>query len=372
MQVRLSRCIILSTLLAIFCTFSLFSQIEIRKPSLENEDWRLLMQAQDKYDEKEYGTSLMLAEKAKESRKQDCSYKSYILDKVLKNTQVKKVGTSIDEVVKVLTEKKYNEALAIIDVHLGKYSKEYYGNNIINIKTQVEKENCYPEADYLIGRIYKLEGETDLSIKYMKNAYENNFYLDVAEQKYDILYDLADISKNTGKNDDYETYLLLILKDDDNFMNKSNIMTALRRTISNDTEADVEKFFILYRSSNIVSLKALSLLTEYYENTGKYEKALDCAALGSITCVTKIADILSERKINWKYTNINELLKTASSYSDIVDWGTENGVWKLLFDFAKDCASNGKIVFATRLMKNLAENEPVEYYRIQAENCLVK
>ena len=36
----------------------------------------------------------------------------------------------------------------------------------------INQNNSYPEADYLIGRVYKLEGEPTLAAVYMKRAYE--------------------------------------------------------------------------------------------------------------------------------------------------------------------------------------------------------
>lgn len=356
----------------LFVTTGAFAIEEVRQPSKGNEDWRILKQAQDSFSSGNYGEAIALAEKAKDSRKQECSWKVYTLEYALKSNAVRKVGNSLYDVIAVLKKRGSNQAVAIIEKEIEKHGKDFFNNDVQNLKEFVSKDNVYPEADYLIGKIYRLEGENDLSIQFMKKAYDASSALDVPEQKYDILYDLADISHDSGKYDDYEAYLLEILKDDQYFMDKDIFMPALVRTIKTDTDKAVEKFFKLYRSTNYISIKACYLLTKYYDEKGESKKALDCAALGSLTSFTKILKYIDDRKVDYSYETIKDVLKTSGTYSEIVDWGSENGVWELLYLFAKESGSEGCIIFSRELYTSLSLAEPVEYWRVAAEQALIQ
>ena len=226
----------------------------------------------------------------------------------------------------------------------------------------VDDDYIYPEADYLIGKIYKLEGETDLAYQYLIRAYDNLKRLDVPDVKYDILYEMAEISEMKDDNSNYEQKLLAVLKDD-SFYTDEGFMNALVRIINQNKSDSVHKFFLLYRSENDISIKALVLLNEYYSNIGHDEKALRCAALGSIAAVTKIEEVLKDRLIDYSYTDFADLLQKASLYSDIVNWGNDNEIWKLFYNLAVTSTGCEDKIFAKSLLDILSKYEPEEYWK---------
>lgn len=367
---RLSRCILFSTIM-LCMTASLSALEEVRRPSKENEDWRVLKQAEDAYTAGEYGSSINLADKAIESRKQECAWKLYVLESSFQNTAIRKAGDSISDILVVLQKRESKTAIGIIQRELDQHGKETFGNSIQKLKDYIAAESVYPEAYYLIGKIYRLEGENVLALQYMKKAYSYAHALDVPEVKYDIVYDIANLSYDSGNMDDYETYLLEVMKDNQYYRDSNVFMPALLRTIKTDKEDGVDKFFKLYRSNDYLSIPACKKLTLYYMQNGKDDKALNFAALGALTSFTRIYECIADRNIGYTYTSFKEVIAKAGKYSDIVTWGDTEGAWELFYLFAKESAAQGSLIFARKLYTDLSIAEPIEYWRIQAEKALI-
>lgn len=379
----------------------LFSQHvqSVRKPTGE-EYWYILKQAQDAYDYGEYGRAISLAEEAKSVRRQQATWEEYTLEQLQKIYEVRRVGDHLSEIIPVLENRNQKNALEIIYSYYEAYGSEYFKDSLAALLRFLQHNDVYPEADYLIGRVYRLEGETEQATKYMQKAYEAAELLNVPGIKYEILYDMADIAKNQMSDaqyksyinashsdakyyTEYEKYLLDILADDAQFTNAS-YMNALIHLVQNNDSNSVRNFFVFYRSDNDTSLKALEGLSSYYnltssamsneaEASAERIKALKCAALGSIIAVTRIQDILEDRLTGYEYKDLADLLLKCTKYSDILTWGNRNGVWELLYNFAEISAECGYTVFATDLLLILKDTEPELYWRQKAlHNPLVQ
>ena len=336
----------------------------VRKPS-GDEYWYILKQAQNAYDSAEYGDAIKLAENAKQKKKEVAAWESFILDQTQKNYRVRKAGDYLEEILPILKEKNYDDAVSVIEKNINLYGMDFFHGKFSLLCKWVDDDYIYPEADYLIGKIYKLEGETDLAYQYLIRAYDNLKRLDVPDVKYDILYEMAEISEMKDDTLNYEQKLLAVLMDD-TFYTDEGFMNALVRLVNQNKIDSVHKFFLLYRSENDISIKALVLLNEYYSRLGREEKALRCAALGSIAAVTKIEETLKDRLIDYSYAGFSDLLDKAALYSDIVDWGNDNEIWKLFYNLAVTSSSCKNDVFAKTLLDILAEHEPEKYWQKKA------
>ena len=59
-------------------------------------------------------------------------------------------------------------------------------------------------------------------------------------------------------------------------------------------------------------------------------------------------------------------MKEASTYTDIVDWGVDNNVWKGFNFFAEECFRNECSVFAVKLYSVLKDCSPENYWKAEA------
>src|SRR5574344_335572 len=368
MRGKLSRCLLLDTFLMLFALSAVFSTEVPRKPSKVDEDWRLLQQAQSSLESAEYGNALLYAEQAKQSREQECAWKIYVLDNAFKGTPVKKAGDNLTSVIDVLKERSANNAIEIIQKELDKHDINFFGNSVAMVKKFISEENIYPEADFIIGKIYMLEGENELALSVLEKAYSNKSHLDVPEQKYDILYTIADICQNINDINNYEKYLVAVLMEDAKYTN-SSYMNSMIKIISINKENSIEKLFSLYRVDDLFALKASYKLAKLYAQTGRGDDALRCTAFGAVLGFTKLYSVMSERSAGFTYEDLQDMLTKCSRYADIVEWGKDENVWELFYMLAENSGSQGYLIFSRKLYKVLSLVEPDEYWRIRANDA---
>ncbi len=336
----------------------------------EEYSWRMLQKAQTAFDQRDIGLALKYADTAKINRKKELTWSITTLEQAMKPVAVQKVGDNIDNVVSILKERDANDALAIIENILANFSKEYFDFSIQNLKNHIKKYSEYPEADFLIGKIYKLEGEYELSHTFLLQAWQNAHLLNIPDEKYDILYELASLAEIRGNRETYEKALLLIIAEDENYIQNS-IETSVSRSIVKalKTGTDLNKFFLLYRNSSYFSMKAFFALADLYnkeqqsvENNDLNDKVLTMSSMGVVTAVSRIEDVLKTRKLEYTYTTFETLLKDIASYEDIVTWGIKYDVWKGFYIFALSVFKSGQSNFAQELLSVLAQYSPDEYW----------
>lgn len=382
--------------------FALFCPLAFAKSYAETDYFLTLRYAQNAFENGDYGKALSLAEKAKDERIKVVESELKILEQTQKIAAVRKAGDSLDDIMSELRQRKQAKAIDVIENYVDKYGKDRFSGKYSVLKDFIIRTKNFPESDFLIGKIYRLEGETSVAEEYMNKAYDKKDILNVPDLKYDILYELAEISKDKHDNDGYERYFKNILKDDKyyadeepkdvktavnaakaskdkadienskNIHNKRAYMNSIVRLIKTNRADSVEKFFLMYRNDSDISTKALAGLSDFYFKQGQNEKALRCSALGCITALTKIEEILKDRLTDYSYTSFADLLKNASAYSDVVSWGNKNGIWQMYFNFAEIANSCGCKNFAQELFSILKDYEPESYWRNRAERSYEK
>ncbi|MBO4403796.1 MAG: hypothetical protein J5780_00475 [Treponema sp.] len=361
----------LYAVILLFSFVPLFSQVSVKKVERGEEAWRYLIKAEDAYDCGDFSKALEYAEIASSRQKQEADWEMYTLENLYKKAVIRNADDDISEMMILLQELELKEPLEIIKKRVDFYGKDFFGSSFSGL---IEKEKFFsrcPEADYIISKIYRLEGESELSIQYLMRAYEYSANLKLPAKKYDILYDLADTAYDTGDWNEYEKYLLTILKDNP-YYTDADFMNALVRIVDSDEKENVEKFFLLYRNQSYQSFKALSLLCRYYNSRGEDLKSIKCAALGSIVAVTKIDEALKNRITAYSYESFAKTIYSAGRQNDIMEWGNNSGVWELFYSFAVSCSSYGKLTFGTELLKILSKNLPDSYWQKRCESALLR
>lgn len=346
---------------------TLFLSAEVFTATSENfRDFRkLYLEAQIAFDAQDFGQALKLIELAKKMRKERIDWELMTLKNSFKPAEVKYAGDSLVTIKSVLSGKQDYDSIAIIDSYLRFYGAERFADSARTLLAFIETQYPYPEADFMAGRIYRLEGEYAFAHKFYSQAYKDAAMLDVPDEKYDILYALADNARVQKKYEDYEKYLLLAVGLGGDYKN-TTLLNAMVNTIKSPRSDCMDKFFTLYRADNFRLLKAYYELAEYYAGAGEKLKTLRTAALCALTGFSKIYSIVQMRNPQFVFTDIRSLLNEAASYSDIVVWGVDNNVWKGFNFFAEECIKNDCPVFAVKLYSVLKDCSPETYWKEEA------
>lgn len=317
------------------------------------------------YENNDYGKALKYSEDAILYKKQKIESEVEILKSSLSSKAVKSAGDNINQILIILNERNEIKTINIINHYLEIKGTDFFDNSISKMLEYILGTKVYPEAQKLIGDIYKLEGEYDFAETYYQMALENKNYLDVPDEKYDILYMLSDISRLKGDENQMEIRLLNILTDD-KIYNDNALKSAILDTIKTNKTSTVEKLFTLYRADNFFSLLAYNNLSEYYHEKGEKNKTLLFSTLFAVTSFTKIYETLKLRNFDYNYENLETFFQEASFYPDIVKWGSENNIWKSFNLLARYTNEYGYNIFAQELLKILAQYSPERYWQQEA------
>lgn len=346
--------------------FFTFFALNVFSVDLINEDSvQSYRDAKSFFLNKEYGKALDKCEEAITFRKENVLEEVSIITEALKPKQVQRAGDDLSAVLKVLNERNEKRPISVINKYIKLKGEDYFENSISKLISHIQQKEHYPEVYKLIGDIYKLEGEYKFAEDYYKKALDNSNVLNIPNDRFELLYSLAEISEI---NEDYkrmEIRLLNILTDDSTYKNKALSKALLNTVVSNKKDC-FEKFFELYRGNNYFSLKAYSKLSDYYYSIQDYDKAFNFCALNVITSITKIQDVISSRDITFEFKNIENLLYHVQYYDDIIKWGNDNEIWSSFNLLAKITKELGNIDFTEKLLKVLAQFSPEEYWRKEA------
>ena len=340
-----------------FLSLSLFAQNSLNSKS--NVAFR---NAQNAFENKEYGKALKYAEDAILYKKEKVMQDYSLIDTSIAARDVKRAGDNIEDIIPVLRERDEYECIDLINYY---NSKGNFDNSITKILEYIKSQEQYPEAQKLIGDIYKLEGEYEFAEQYYLKALDNAAVLDVPDERYEIIYLLADLSRQQNDYDKMEIRLLNIIGKEQNTRNML-LASSMKNTVSKNNADAIEKFFQMYRADNYFSLKAYCELAEYYLSINELEKAFNYSTIAVITGYTKVYNVLSKRDIDFEYINITEFLDLIQFHPDILRWGSENQVWKSFNLFCDICGKCGYEKFSFELLTILAFHSPEKYWQQDA------
>lgn len=356
--------------LVLSASFS-FPQVAPKRPVASEYSWRILENARIAYDAADYGEAMNLANRAKANRRAEIAWEVYTLENALSPLAVRKVGDSFGDVLKILAKRDENEAVKLINKYLRFYGTGFFGDSISNLVEWVKEKNVYPEADFLIGKIYQLEGEYKTAYEFYEKARVEREYLDIPDFHYEILYAMVALALEAKRPDDYEQALLLILDSDPKFKD-SVFRNAFMKILDSDKAENADRFFTLFRAEENRSLEALFDLGNVYERAGRDENALVCAALGTIESFTHIYATICERDTSYSFTTYADFLEKCGKYDDIMTWCEKYHVWELMFQMGERLQKRGRLILADSFFRKMAAAMPDPYWRSEAASKLAK
>ncbi len=357
--------LVLVILLFFNLTTIVMSQIAPPKPESANCSWRTLDSAVKAFDERDYSKALNLAIKAKDNRHAEIDWEYYILESALSPYQVRREGEKFMDVLPVLKERDETEAITLINKYLSLKGESFFNDSVYSLLEWVKSTEVYPEADYLIGKIYQLEGEYKTAYDYYEQARCESDYLDIPSQKIDILYSMSDLAIQSDNVEQYEQILVLILNEDKNFKNQT-LLDSFIRTIDTDKASNFDRFFMLYRADFSPSSPCLRKMSDLYESRQEYKKSLECISLLVMESFTHIFSSIQERDKGYKYTTMIDFFNKCSDYPDIIQWCQQNKVWESFYLMADKIEKRGKVKFAKEIFFVMSISVPDLYWAAEA------
>ncbi len=309
-------------------TILVFSQTP-RKLSKDKDPWTVFNEAQCYYEKNDYSNAFRTASKALEYRQKECEWQLYVINNAIEPLYAKRIGDNISDILPKLKERESYQAVGIIK-QLQSEMPNKNNDSLSILLNYIEKRKNFPEAEMILAQVYKIEGEYTFAQNYLLKALQAEDLLNIPAQKYDILYDLADIAINKGNKENYEKYLLLIIASDGLYKGKTLTTSMLKMIKENDNDL-MDKYFSMYRDDSIATLTAFMKLSDLYISDNDVENALTMSLYASIISFSRIISVINQRDSDFIYRSFKDTMKKVTEFPDIEEWMEKKNIWRTFY-----------------------------------------
>lgn len=160
----------------------------------------------------------------------------------------------------------------------------------------VERMDNYPEAEYWLGRVYAVQGQTLLAEEQYRRALALAIYLRVPDDRFLISYSLAELLLKIGGSRRGDAELVLTEIADTEGASSPVEIEIEHRYIEVLTDQGLDELLYLYRSEFRQSLKARRMLGEMAWEDGRYRSSL----LHSVRTVFALLSTVSGQYLQYK------------------------------------------------------------------------
>jgi tetratricopeptide (TPR) repeat protein len=239
----------------------------------------------------------------------------------------------------------------------------------------------FPEAEYWIGEVYRVEGELPLALSQYRKAYELREKFEDPGFGTVLQYKIAGILRTMQEYNEMERMLLSIITGFDNLWVNSGraeitraenvnagtpnaplpyseasasfMRTSMTRVLEND---GVRRFLELYRYNNTTVEEAHRLLGLFYAVSGR-PGAQQHMMFSFLIQNSIILEELKRKQYDYVFTDLNSLSEDIQKNPILLAYATEVEYYKTAYYLAASLYRNGKTAIARDFWEFLA-SEP--------------
>jgi tetratricopeptide (TPR) repeat protein len=311
-----------------FLPVLLYAQRQTRQPY-----WYTLEQGKQHFRNGSYGDALKAFEEARRDRETMYARMERDMIDLLSIPEVRRLGDSLEQVEAYIADRNRYEAAAALKELYYRIPKESLGNSAKKVLEELNRLKAYPEAEYWIGEVYRLEGETLIALGQYEKALARRDLLETPGFDVDILYKAAELQRLRQNYTEMEKRLLEIIEGNgpdgrprDTLWigdTRSLARNAMARTL--ETQG-IGRFLTLYRYVNPAVERAHRLLGSFYYATGRHLPAADHLMFAFLIQTSTLIDEVLKHQFDYTFTGLDALMdETArrpamSAYMDEVEY----------------------------------------------------
>ncbi|MDR0639285.1 MAG: hypothetical protein LBG27_10385 [Spirochaetaceae bacterium] len=364
----------LSCLVCLSLPIGLFAQTAVAAPSAQAREnapyWYKLERGKHLFRSGSYGEALTLFEDARNDRITFYeNYRSAVLA-LISLPEVRAMEDDLDRITAFAQERYYvaaNAAFAELFFHVPR--EELYGKASASLDL-FDRLKAYPEAEYWIGEIYRMEGSTLIAIKQYERALSMTGNLADPALETEMLFRLAAFQKINGNYNEMERRLQQLLEHDTLWSEDASsfVRNAMQRTLENE---GVDQFLLMYRYKNPVTEKAHRLLAEYFYQSGRHLRAADHYLFAWLTASTTVIEAYQSKLIDdFRFTTLAAVTAALSRRPDITAYMSEVEYYKTAYYLGASLYGAGRESAARNLWAYLAAEENAGEWRGRAQRQL--
>jgi tetratricopeptide (TPR) repeat protein len=299
-------------ILAMICLpFSISAQ------SSERAYWWVLEQGKTFFRNGAYGQALIAFEDARRGRKAMFEQMEQDLITVLSMQDVRRMRDSLDDVEKYIIENRLDKASLALKELYYRTPRDSLGGSANNALKAIGALKSYPEAEYWLGEIYRVEGELTIALKQYRKAHEQRANLENPAFDVDILYKIVDILRTKREYTEMENIFEEIIALDTLWQSGTLARSSMLRVLETD---GISRFLAIYRYDNINVEKIHRTAGFFYYASGRHSNALEHLIFSFLIQNTVIINEIIRNNYGFTFTDMTSLFHAAKSNPAIADY----------------------------------------------------
>ena len=324
--------------------------------------WHTLEQGKRHFRDGAYGYALLSFEDARRQRRAMYEAMESDLIAMMSLAEVRLMGDSLQRVDDFARLRRYDRAAAALDEVYYRFPGNSFSNSATAALEALSSLKDYPEAEYWIGEIYRVEGELGLAISQFQRAHDMRPLLENPGFDVELLYKIAGIHKLRQEYTAMERTLLTILDNDTLWLAReedgrvsaeSFARNAMIRTLNNE---GIGRFLTLYRYDNKIVELAHRELGMYYHATGRHNKAVEHLMFAFLIQNSTIIQEIIRQEFDFTFTSLEALLPYIQRSSLLAEYAENVEYYKTAFYLGSSLFGDGNTRSAGILWSFLASS----------------
>ncbi|MDR1466573.1 MAG: hypothetical protein LBI40_03010 [Treponema sp.] len=335
----------------------------------ERAYWWLLEQGKTFFRNGAYGQALMAFEDAKRDRKAMFEQMEQDLIAVLSTHDVRRLRDSLDDVEKYITENHLERAERALKELYYRTPRASLSGSANNALKAIGALKNYPEAEYWLGEIYRIEGELTIALKQYRKAHEQRSNLENPAFDVDILYKIVDVLKTKREYTEMENMSKEIITLDTLWQGDSGVFA--RNSMLRILETDgIARFLSIYRYDNINVEKIHRISGFFYYTSGRHSNALEHLMFSFLIQNTIIINEVIRNHYGFEFTDMSALLRVAKNNPAIVDYMESVEYYKTIYYLGAAFYAAGKTAVARNFWLVLRDESESNQWSVRSASQL--
>ena len=305
-----------------------------------------------------YGEALRYFEDARESRKTYYAKMERDLITVLSLHTVRRLRDDLGLLEKYIEREFRVDAADALKELYYRVPKGSLNNSSNAALAQLSRLKNYPEAEFWLGEVYRMEGEFGISLSQYQKAYEQRALLENPEFDREILYRIAGLRQVRREYTEMSKVLEDILKKDTLWsresFNRSNMLRSLETN-------GVNRFLVLFRHNEPYVEKAHRTMGFYYYNSGRHERSVENLLFAFLIQNSVVIDALLHSRYNYTFASLSDLMNDIARRRDLLAYLEEIEYFKTMYFLANSLYAVNRRNVARELWIFLRDNASGEW-----------
>ena len=305
-----------------------------------------------------YGDALRFFEKARENRKNFFTQMERELINVLSVHEVRRLRDDLGHLEIYIEREFRTRAAEALNELYYRVPKESFRNSSSAALAALGRLKSYPEAEYWIGEVYRMEGEFSIALAQYQKAYNERTLLENQRFSTEILYKIAELRRLRREYTEMERILGDILGTDNFWSRESFNRSNMLRSLENN---GINRFLVIFRHNEPSMEKAHRIMGLYYYESGRYDRAVEHLLFAFLIQNSVIIDALIQTQFDYSFTSLSSLLSDIARRRDLLAYIQETEYYKTMYYFANSLHGTARRTVAREIWTFLRDHSDGEW-----------